>query len=120
MTQQQIRNHVRAAIYIRTAANNAEAAAEQRKECMQYIERKGYKFAGEFADIGASGLKDTRSALDAVTIDAHIGEIDRIVIFSMARLSRSAAKATAFCADLEESCGVIVESVEGGDLQCHR
>lgn len=112
MTQQQIR----AAVYIRTAADNAAAAAEQRAKCMQYIERKGYQYAGEFADIGASGIKDARSALDAVTIDAHIGEIDRIIVFSMSRISRSAEKAIKFCADLEESCGVIIESVEGSVL----
>lgn len=116
MTQQQIRNYVRAAVYIRTAADSAAAAAEQRKECMEYIERKGYQYAGEFADINTSGLKDARSALDAVTIDAHIGEIDRIIVFSMSRISRSAAKAKAFCRDLEESCGVIVECVEGSVL----
>lgn len=116
MTQQQIRNYIKAAVYIRTAADNAAAAAEQRKECMQYIERKGYQYAGEFADIGTSGLRDTRSALDAVTIDAHIGEIDRIIVFSMSRISRSAAKAKAFCSELEASCGVIIESVEGSVL----
>ena len=113
MTQQPIR----AAIYIRTAANNAAAAAEQRKECMQYISEKGYAFAGEYADIGASGINNTRGALDAVTIDAHIGEIDRIIVFSMSRLSRSAKDAIAFCKDLQDSCGVIIEAVEGSVLK---
>lgn len=109
MTQQQIR----AAVYIRTAASNEAAAAEQRKECMQYIERKGYKFVKEYADIGTSGLTNTRSGFDAMTIDAHIGEFDRIIVVSAARISRSAKEAIAFCADLRESCGVIIESVEG-------
>lgn len=117
MTQQQIRNYVRAAIYIRTAADNAEAAAEQRKECMQYIERNGYFFVKEYADINTSGLNNIRSAFDAMTIDAHLREFDKIIIFSMSRISRSPMEGTAFCSDLKESCGVAVEFVEGRVLQ---
>lgn len=103
----------RAAIYIRTAAHNEAAAAEQRKECMQYIDRKGYDFAGEYIDMGTSGLTNTRSGFDAMTIDAHIGEIDRIIVISAARISRSSKEYIAFCNDLRDSCGVVVESVEG-------
>lgn len=117
MTQQQNNSYIRAAVYIRTAAHNEAAAAKQRRECMQYIERKGYVFAGEYADIGTSGLTNTRSSFDAMTIDAHIGELDRIIVFSPSRLSRSAKEALAFCNDLQESCGVAVECVEGSALQ---
>ena len=106
----------RAAIYIRTAAENAKATAEQRKECMEYIERKGYTFAGEYVDMGTSGIRNIRSAFEAMTIDAHIGEIDKIIVISMARISRSHKEASTFCADLKSSCGVIVESVEGSVL----
>ena len=102
----------RAAIYIRCARDEQFAAQEQRKECKEYIEKMGYTFAGEYIDMGASGLTNTRSALDAITIDAHIGELDRIIILSMARLSRSAKDAQQFCNDLKESCGVVVEAVE--------
>ena len=114
MAQQQ--SKARAAIYIRTAAHNEAAAAEQREECMQYIERKGYHYAGEFADVGTSGLNNVRSALDALTIEAHIGAIDKIVVISMSRLSRSSKEAQAFCNDLRESCGVNIETVEGSVL----
>lgn len=107
----------RAAIYIRTAAHNEAAAAEQRRECMQYIERNGYEFIREYADIGTSGLTTARSAFDAMTIDAHIGEIDMIVVESMARISRSAKDALAFTSDLQRSCGVVIESVEGSVAQ---
>ena len=106
----------RAAIYIRTAAGNTAATAEQRKECMEYIESKGYKFAGEYVDIAASGIRNIRSAFDAMTIDAHIGEIDKVVMFSMSRISRSQKEAQTFCADLKESCGVVIEFVEGSVL----
>lgn len=110
----------RAAVYIRTAAGNEAAAAEQRKECMQHIERMGYQFIREYADVNISGLRSVRSAFDAMTIDAHIGEFDRIVVFSMSRISRSMKETIAFCTDLRESCGVIVESVEGSDLPCRQ
>lgn len=106
----------RAAIYIRTAAPDEAAAAEQRKECMQHLERKGYTFTKEYADIGTSGLNNIRSAFDAMTIDAHIGDFDRIIVASASRISRSATECLAFCTDLRVSCGVIVESVEGSDL----
>lgn len=107
----------KAAIYIRCARDEKAAAEEQRKECMQYIERKGYKFAGEYVDMSASGIRHSRRAFDALTIDAHIGEIDKIVVISMSRISRSAKHAAAFCHDLRESCGVTIESVEGSVLQ---
>lgn len=90
---------------------------DQREKCKEYIERKGYKFTREYVDTGASGIRNIRSAFDAMTIDAHIGEIDRIIVVSMARISRSAKEALAFCADLQDSCGVIVESVEGSISQ---
>lgn len=109
-------NQIRAAVYIRTAAHNAAAADEQRKECRQHIKRKGYEFIREYADIGTSGLTNTRSGFDAMTIDAHIGEIDRIIVISAARISRSAKEYIAFCNDLWESCGVVVECVEGSVL----
>ena len=102
----------RAAIYIRCARQEQFAAEEQRKECKKYIDKMGYTFAGEYIDMGTSGLNNTRSALDAITIDAHIGEIDKIVVASMARLSRSAKDAQQFCNDLKESCGVVVEAAE--------
>ena len=119
LSEQQIKNYVRAVIYIRTAADTAAATAEQRKECMEYLEGKGYFFMKEYADIATRGTNNIRSAFDAMTIDAHIGEFDRIIVFSLSRISRSQNEALAFCADLQDSCGVIVESVEGGDTSCH-
>jgi DNA invertase Pin-like site-specific DNA recombinase len=110
-------NKQRAAVYIRCATHNEAAAAEQLKECKEYIERKGYQYAGKYIDMSASGIRNIRSAFDAMTIDAHIGEIDRIIVVSMARISRKHKKAVAFCADIKESCGVIVEAVEGSLLQ---
>lgn len=105
-------NEQRAAIYIRCARQDQGAADEQRKECRKYIEQQGYVFAGEYADMGTSGLTNTRSGLDAITVEAHIGAIDKIVVASMARLSRSAKDAQKFCHDLKESCGVVVEAAE--------
>lgn len=106
----------KAAIYIRCARHEQAAADEQRKACRKYIEGKGYKYAGEYVDMSASGIRNIRSAFDEMTIDAHVGEIDRIVVLSMSRISRSAKDATAFCRDLQESCGVVVECVEGSVL----
>ena len=80
---------------------------------MQYIERNGYQFAGEFSDIGTSGLTNSRRGLDALIIDAQLKEIDTIILASMSRLSRSAKEAIAFCSDLQASCGVTIEAVEG-------
>lgn len=111
---------IRVAVYIRTAAGDEAATAEQRKECMEYIERMGYQFIREYADINISGRNSIRSAFDAMTIDAHIGEFDRIIVFSLSRISRSAKETIAFCNDLQESCGVIVESVERRPLQCRQ
>lgn len=108
---------IRAAIYMRVATHDQLATAEQRKECERYIREKGYQFAGEYIDMGVRGINNTRSALDAMTIDAHIGEIDRIIVLSLARISRKQQEAFSFCSDLKESCGVIVESVEGSVLQ---
>lgn len=113
MTQQK----PRAVIYLRTAAHSAAKTDEQRKDCMEYINEKGYEFLREYADIGTRGTNNIRSAFDAMTIDAHIGEFDRIIVLSLARISRSATEALTFCAELQESCGVIVESVERSVLQ---
>lgn len=106
----------RAAIYIRCARHEQFTADEQRKQCMEHIDQSGYQYAGEYIDMGANGLQSIRKAFDAMTIDAHIGEIDKVIVLSMARISRNKKDVIAFCSDLQESCGVTVESVEGSAL----
>lgn len=109
----------RAAIYIRCARQDQFATDEQRKRCREYIERKGYQLTKEYVDMGANGISDIRSAFDAMTIDAHVGEMDKIIVVSMSRISRSARNGIAFCNDLRESCGVVIESIKESDTTCH-
>jgi DNA invertase Pin-like site-specific DNA recombinase len=49
---------VRTAIYARVStANNGQDPKMQTRELREYIERRGWKFAGEYIDEGISGIK---------------------------------------------------------------
>jgi hypothetical protein len=53
------------AIYARcSTANNGQDPTLQTRELKGYCERRGWKIAGEYVDVGISGTKEKRPELD--------------------------------------------------------
>jgi len=81
---------VQTAIYARVStANNGQDPKMQTREIREYIERRGWKFAGEYVDEGISGIKDSRPELNRLMADAHRRRFDAIVVWRFDRFARS-------------------------------
>jgi DNA invertase Pin-like site-specific DNA recombinase len=83
---------MRAAIYARVStANHGQDATLQTRELREYCERRGWKIAGEFVDVGISGTKDKRPELDRLMVEAHRRRFDVIAVWKFDRFARSVA-----------------------------
>jgi DNA invertase Pin-like site-specific DNA recombinase len=81
---------MKVAIYARVStANNGQDPAMQTRELREYIERRGWQFAGEYVDIGISGAKDKRPQLDRLMADAHRRNFDAVIVWKFDRFARS-------------------------------
>jgi DNA invertase Pin-like site-specific DNA recombinase len=81
---------MKVAIYARVStANNGQDPAMQTRELREYIERRGWQFAGEYVDIGISGAKDKRPQLDRLMADAHRRKFDVVIVWKFDRFARS-------------------------------
>ena len=81
---------MRVAIYARVStANNGQDPTMQTRELKEYIERRGWKLAGEYVDVGISGSKEKRPELDRLMADAHRRRFDCVVVWKFDRFARS-------------------------------
>ncbi len=81
---------MRVAIYARVStANNGQDPTMQTRELREYIDRRGWKLAGEYIDVGISGTKEKRPELDRLMADAHRRRFDCVVVWKFDRFARS-------------------------------
>jgi DNA invertase Pin-like site-specific DNA recombinase len=81
---------MRVAIYARVnAANSGQDPTMQTRELHGYAGRRGWKVAGEYVDIGISGMKETRPELDRLMADAHRRRFDAVLVWKFDRFARS-------------------------------
>src|SRR5215470_4389396 len=81
---------MRAAIYARVStANHGQDVGMQTRELREYIERRGWKIAGEYTDVSISGAKEKRPELDRLIADAHRRRFDAVVVWKFDRFARS-------------------------------
>jgi DNA invertase Pin-like site-specific DNA recombinase len=81
---------MKVAIYARVStANNGQDPTMQTRELFEYAERRGWKVAGEYVDIGISGTKETRPELDRLMADAHRRRFDAVLVWKFDRFARS-------------------------------
>jgi DNA invertase Pin-like site-specific DNA recombinase len=57
--------------------------------CSEYAERRSWKLAGEYVDIGISGTKEKRPELDRLMADAHKRRFDAVCVWRFDRFARS-------------------------------
>jgi DNA invertase Pin-like site-specific DNA recombinase len=81
---------MKVAIYARVStANNGQDPTMQTRELQEYAERRGWTVAGEYIDIGISGTKEKREALDRLMADAHRRKFDVVAVWKFDRFARS-------------------------------
>ena len=80
---------LRAAIYARVStANNGQDPRVQTRELGEFCERRGWTLV-EYIDIGISGTKEKRPALDRLMADAYKRQFDVVVVWRFDRFARS-------------------------------
>lgn len=57
----------------------------QTRELREYIERRGWQFAGAYVDVGISGSKEKRPELDRLMADAHRRRFDGVICWKFDR-----------------------------------
>jgi DNA invertase Pin-like site-specific DNA recombinase len=79
---------MRAAIYGRVSTT-AQDTDLQIREVRQFVQRRGWKVAGEYTDKGISGSKEKRPSLDKLMSDAKRRRFDAVVVYRYDRFARS-------------------------------
>jgi DNA invertase Pin-like site-specific DNA recombinase len=81
---------MRAAIYARVStANNGQDPRVQTRDLGEFCERRGWTLVPEYVDVGISGTKEKRPALDRLMADAHRRKFDVVVVWRFDRFARS-------------------------------
>jgi DNA invertase Pin-like site-specific DNA recombinase len=80
----------RTALYARiSTSSNGQSPEMQLRELREHCERRGWALAGEYVDMGISGVKDRRPELDRLMADAHKRHFDVIAVWKFDRFARS-------------------------------
>ena len=77
-----------AAIYVRTSTTDQDGAA-QLHALRRAAEARGWSRYREFIDLGHSGAKASRPALDALRAAVRTGDVREVMVFALDRLGRS-------------------------------
>lgn len=81
---------MRTAIYARVStANNGQDPTVQTRELEEYCQRRGWKVAGQYIDVGISGAKEKRPELSRLVADAHRRKFDAVIVWKFDRFARS-------------------------------
>jgi DNA invertase Pin-like site-specific DNA recombinase len=79
----------RAAIYARVSTHNGQNPEMQLEELRAYCKRRGWEIAGEYVDVGISGAKERRPALDRLLVLCRKRSVDAVVVYRYDRFARS-------------------------------
>jgi DNA invertase Pin-like site-specific DNA recombinase len=79
----------RVAIYARVSTNNGQNPEMQLIELRAYYEKRGWEAVGEFVDVGVSGAKERRPALDRLLALCRKRTVDAVVVYRYDRFARS-------------------------------
>lgn len=93
---------LRVALYARVSTRDKGQDPElQLGELREFAKARDWHVAGEFADLGVSGSKDTRPQLDAMMRLAKARKIDAIAVWKLDRFGRSLRHLVDALAELE-------------------
>ena len=103
------------AIYIRTSASDADGAAQLHLLRLAAASR-GWSDVREFIDIGQSGGKASRPALDALRVAVKKGEVTEVMTTELSRLARDLRHLLLLLDELAAGGCAVVVLREGIDL----
>lgn len=102
----------RVALYARVSTHDQKADL-QLDGLRKLAEQRGWRVVGEYVDLGVSGAKDRRPALDKLMADAHRGRFDIVAVWRFDRFARSVRHLVVALDDFRER-GIDFVSVNDG------
>jgi len=103
------------AIYVRTSTKDQDGAAQLHTLRLASSSR-GWGEVREYVDLGVSGARAKRPALDELRRDARHGRVDAVLVVGLDRLGRSLADLLALLGELSSSGCAVASLREGIDL----
>jgi DNA invertase Pin-like site-specific DNA recombinase len=91
----------RVALYARVSTTNHQNPEMQTRELREYAELRGWHVTDEYVDLGVSGSKESRPALNKLMADAHRRAFDIVLVWKLDRFGRSLKHLVTAIADLE-------------------
>ena len=91
----------RVAVYSRVSTNHGQDPELQLRELREYAEARGLTIVQEHTDVGFSGSKDSRPALNQLMADARRRRFDSVLVWKLDRFGRSLRHLVNALAELE-------------------
>jgi DNA invertase Pin-like site-specific DNA recombinase len=91
----------RIALYARVSTNHGQDPELQVRELREYVASRGWTIIEEYIDLGVSGAKSSRPALNRLMTDAHRRRFDGILVWKLDRFGRSLRHLVNAIAELE-------------------
>ena len=108
---------LRVALYGRVSTlDKGQDVGLQLRELREYCAHRGWHIAGEYADNGVSGAKESRPELNRLMADAKECKFDVIAVWRLDRFGRSLKHLVTALADLEALGITFVSLKDGFDL----
>jgi DNA invertase Pin-like site-specific DNA recombinase len=91
----------RVALYSRVSTNHGQDPELQLRELREYAASRGLTIIQEYTDVGFSGSKDSRPALNRLMADASQRKFDAVLVWKLDRFGRSLRHLVNALAELE-------------------
>jgi DNA invertase Pin-like site-specific DNA recombinase len=91
----------RVALYSRVSTHHGQDPELQLRELREYAEARGLTIVQEYTDVGFSGSKDSRPALNQLMADARRRRFDSVLVWKLDRFGRSLRHLVNALAELE-------------------
>jgi DNA invertase Pin-like site-specific DNA recombinase len=91
----------RVALYSRVSTHHGQDPELQLRELREYAQARGLTIIQEYTDVGYSGSKDSRPALNQLMADARRRRFDSVLVWKLDRFGRSLRHLVNALAELE-------------------
>ena len=92
---------MKAALYFRVSTTDQNPETQAR-EVRAFVEARGWEVVETYRDVGVSGARARRPALDQLLKDAWRGRFEAVVVWDLSRMARSSSRAFRVLRELEQ------------------
>jgi len=92
---------VRVALYLRVSTTDQDTESQGREVCA-FLAARGWETVETYQDLGISGARTHRPALDQLVRDAWRGEFQAVVVWDLSRMARSTLHALQLLQEFEQ------------------